>query len=128
MRIGAVVCCHTVSKILLCNLTAKTLNFQFTITLGAECGSMPQLVLLTGLEPVWYRYRGILSPLRLPISPQQHLMTILLYHNSGNLSRAVGKFYTRFYRKKIPVNSQSKFHSGNWGGTYIGKKKVVELS
>ena len=45
------------------------------------------MVLLTGLEPVWYRYRGILSPLRLPISPQQHL-TIILYHKHFDLSRA----------------------------------------
>ena len=30
------------------------------------------LVLVTGLEPVRYCYRGILSPLRLPISPHQH--------------------------------------------------------
>lgn len=30
------------------------------------------LVPLAGLEPARYRYRWILSPLRLPISPQQH--------------------------------------------------------
>ena len=30
-------------------------------------------VLVTGLEPVRYCYRGILSPLRLPISPHQHI-------------------------------------------------------
>ena len=30
------------------------------------------VVPLTGLEPVWYFYRGILSPLCLPISPQRH--------------------------------------------------------
>ena len=30
------------------------------------------LVPLTGLEPVRYRYRGILSPLCLPIPPQRH--------------------------------------------------------
>ena len=30
------------------------------------------LVLLAGFEPARYRYRGILSPLRLPVSPQQH--------------------------------------------------------
>ena len=30
------------------------------------------MVPLTGLEPVWYFYRGILSPLCLPISPQRH--------------------------------------------------------
>ena len=31
------------------------------------------VVPLTGLEPVWYLYRGILSPLRLPIPPQRHM-------------------------------------------------------
>ena len=31
------------------------------------------LVPLTGLEPVRYFYRGILSPLRLPIPPQRQL-------------------------------------------------------
>ena len=30
------------------------------------------VVLVTGLEPVRYCYRGILSPLRLPIPPHQH--------------------------------------------------------
>ena len=34
------------------------------------------LVPLTGLEPVWYFYRGILSPLRLPISPQQQIHNV----------------------------------------------------
>ena len=32
------------------------------------------LVPLTGLEPVRYRYRGILSPLCLPIPPQRQLV------------------------------------------------------
>ena len=40
------------------------------------------LVLLAGLEPARYFYRGILSPLRLPISPQQHsfLLNFILYN------------------------------------------------
>ena len=29
---------------------------------------------LVGLEPTRYRYRGILSPLRLPIPPQRHFL------------------------------------------------------
>ncbi len=32
-----------------------------------------KLVLKTGIEPVRYRYRRILSPVRLPISPLQHI-------------------------------------------------------
>ena len=39
------------------------------------------LVPLTGLEPVQYRYRGILSPLCLPIPPQRH--TDIIYHRRG---------------------------------------------
>ena len=35
------------------------------------------LVPLTGLEPVQYRYRGILSPLCLPIPPQRRLSFII---------------------------------------------------
>ena len=31
------------------------------------------LVLMAGLEPARYCYRGILSPLRLPISPHQQI-------------------------------------------------------
>ena len=30
------------------------------------------VVLLAGFEPARYRYRGILSPLRLPIPPHRH--------------------------------------------------------
>jgi hypothetical protein len=32
---------------------------------------------LTGIEPVRYRYRGILSPLRLPVPPQRHNICIV---------------------------------------------------
>ena len=32
------------------------------------------LVLETGIEPVRYRYRRILSPVRLPIPPLQHIV------------------------------------------------------
>ena len=35
------------------------------------------VVLVTGLEPVRYFYRGILSPLRLPISPHQRTQNII---------------------------------------------------
>ena len=39
------------------------------------------MVPLTGLEPVWYFYRGILSPLCLPISPQRHYNNIYFITN-----------------------------------------------
>ena len=35
------------------------------------------VVPLTGLEPVRYFYRGILSPLRLPIPPQRHFFNFI---------------------------------------------------
>ena len=38
------------------------------------------MVPLTGLEPVRYRYRGILSPLCLPIPPQRHLTLNIILH------------------------------------------------
>ena len=34
------------------------------------------VVLVIGLEPIWYFYRGILSPLRLPISPNQQIFQL----------------------------------------------------
>ena len=42
-----------------------------------EKSTWVRLVLLTGLEPVRCLHRGILSPLRLPIPPQQHIYIIL---------------------------------------------------
>ena len=42
------------------------------------------MVLLTGLEPVRYRYRGILSPLRLPISPQQQRIHFVFSKRNTN--------------------------------------------
>ena len=41
--------------------------------LGRTGSDYIALVPLTGLEPVQYRYRGILSPLCLPIPPQRRL-------------------------------------------------------
>ena len=38
------------------------------------------MVPLTGLEPVQYRYRGILSPLCLPIPPQRRLHCMIAYY------------------------------------------------
>ena len=44
------------------------------------------MVALVGLEPTRYRYHWILSPARLPISPQGHF-AIILYHNDYFNSR-----------------------------------------
>ena len=39
------------------------------------------MVPLTGVEPVRYLYRGILSPLRLPIPPQRHGYEVVYNRN-----------------------------------------------
>ena len=47
------------------------------------------MVLVTGLEPVRCCHRGILSPLRLPISPNQRKFRLLWYHRkSGDVNRS----------------------------------------
>ena len=42
---------------------------------------------VTGLEPVRYFYRGILSPLCLPISPYRHIVQLLFYYIGSQKSR-----------------------------------------
>ena len=44
---------------------------------GTPIASRFSLVPVAGLEPARYRYRWILSPLRLPISPPGHCLTII---------------------------------------------------
>ena len=53
----------------------KITNRQLTIV--STVGSF--MVPLTGLEPVRYRYRGILSPLCLPIPPQRHIINNIIF-------------------------------------------------
>jgi hypothetical protein len=53
---------------------------------------------LTGIEPVRYRYRGILSPLRLPVPPQRHNMVIVA-QKGGNVNLPAGCFCTKRARK-----------------------------
>lgn len=45
-----------------------------------------QMVPKTGLEPVQYRYRRILSPLRLPISPLGQLPMIIIYNLNNKIN------------------------------------------
>ena len=50
------------------------------------------MVPLTGLEPVRCCHRGILSPLRLPISPQRHAVTdaiIMLFRGFCQLGKSI---------------------------------------
>ena len=53
------------------------------------------MVPLTGLEPVQYRYRGILSPLCLPIPPQRRLTGMISYFLFSVKSKDV--FYLSSY-------------------------------
>ena len=53
------------------NIPVKKLNTKKLNLLVQLCFV---LVLKTGLEPVRYRYRRILSPVRLPIPPLQHVL------------------------------------------------------
>ena len=52
----------------LCVYSKKNLNIQ-----KKQFNNCFFLVLMIGLEPIRYCYRGILSPLRLPIPPHQHM-------------------------------------------------------
>ena len=54
------------------------------------------LVLVTGLEPVRYCYRGILSPLRLPISPHQRAIDIII-----DLTNKVKNFFENIFIIKV---------------------------
>ena len=52
----------------------------------------PFVVPLTGIEPVRCCHRGILSPLRLPISPQRHAVTdaiIMLFRGFCQLGKSI---------------------------------------
>ncbi len=44
------------------------------------------MVPVAGLEPAQYRYRGILSPLCLPIPPHRRASAVLYYHKHASLS------------------------------------------
>ena len=59
------------------NLRREVTNYKkrSTSTTRIACRGT-RLVPLAGLEPARYRYRGILSPLCLPIPPQRHI----IYH------------------------------------------------
>ena len=57
---------------------------------NSPCGCF--LVPVTGLEPVRYRYRRILSPLRLPI-PSHRQMQNILYNTNQEKSSYIFKFF-----------------------------------
>ena len=51
---------------------AKEKETENSVSLSSGCSYTPVMVPLVGLEPTRYRYHWILSPARLPISPQRH--------------------------------------------------------
>ena len=76
------------------------------------------VVPLTGLEPVRYFYRGILSPLRLPIPPQRLVVFAVLRFGVYIVRRDI--VCPRFCLPILPV------FSGNKGGKREGKNAVVK--
>ena len=82
------------------------------------------MVLTTGFEPAWYRYRGILSPLRLPISPHQHMTAVMrcfrilfVANKHGTADSAI---------QENICQSHHKAASGVQGGTRTLRKTVFE--
>ena len=64
----------------------KLLHFRVLVTKKLTCSQFNcQLVPGTGIEPVWYRYRRILSPVRLPVPPPGHLWSLSGDSNSRPL-------------------------------------------
>ena len=51
--------------------------------------SLTSMVGLTGIEPVRYHYRGILSPLCLPVPPHPHIARLVKGYQSAELIRAL---------------------------------------
>ena len=69
---------HLISQTLQPALASKKTFFRvsiihYSLINALNCASKGILVPATGLEPVRCCHRGILSPLRLPISPRRHL-------------------------------------------------------
>ena len=63
----------TLQRLLLPKNIARSSDYSLSINYNAsDCASRDILVPVTGLEPVRCCHRGILSPLRLPISPHRH--------------------------------------------------------
>ncbi len=56
------------------------------------------MVPLTGLEPVRYRYRGILSPLCLPIPPQRHIINNIIVRSICQGIFAISEHFLFFFR------------------------------
>ena len=66
---------------------------------------------VTGLEPVRYRYRRILSPLRLPI-PSHRQMQNILYNTNQKKSSCIFKFSIEVFNELglLLDNSEAKRH------------------
>ena len=63
------------------------------------------MVPVTGLEPVRYRYRGILSPLCLPIPPHRRISAeIIIPH----FPTVVNDFFLLEFRENSPQTNKGK--------------------
>ena len=63
-----------------------------------------------GLEPARYRYRRILSPLRLPVSPLGHCSDIIYYFkNECNVFLKNSPFFYLTWSEKVNCELQSFF-------------------
>ena len=103
----------TAAVLCFCPITYKTPGLT-TYNGSIRGGVVP----LTGLEPVRYFYRGILSPLRLPIPPQRLVVFAVLRFGVYIVRRDI--VCPRFCLPILPV------FSGNKGGKREGKNAVVK--
>ena len=71
------------------------------------------VVPLTGLEPVRYLYRGILSPLRLPVPPQRHIGKANIVANDGTIVKRYFYKFKTILALFLSVCRESEF----WGLT-----------
>ena len=78
----------------------------------------------TGIEPVRYRYRGILSPLRLPVPPRRHNVQLTVAY-----LRAVVKLYRRHLRTCGPGRGKfSRLFGGSFGRGAVPRDFYLDFS
>ena len=92
---------------------AKEKETENSVSLSG-CSYTPVMVPLTGVEPVRYFYRGILSPLRLPIPPQRLIYFVSLSPLNSPLPLSKGLNLSR-----APAKRRSIF-AGKGAGTECG--------
>ena len=81
----------------LCRSSFKSSLGKFKVKKFPNLQVREFLVPVTGLEPVRYCYRGILSPLRLPIPPHRQTTDVLYTFISGLSRFFVPKIFYTFF-------------------------------